>query len=304
MEKHVNLQDQSRNENGLATRSVNPFLEETQEKVPDDPIIEVDLRYKARTKATYLSGQIYLKRLQAEAHNFPWFFGYPVAPSEDIVFALSEKTVPAIRRVLIAFLGGRPIKSIAKRVPVSRSAVYKTLTWLYLVSDLRDWTLLGLVRVWDIPATKIEFGTLPPSYTIVPYSAPIVCLLCHRILQHVPLVDQREDYSVIETPRVDFEQDNVQTEHVRGHLIAHFPMFGRPRPNERRSISLYRPKDGSTARRSAHRWIDLLEEITVAAANGQRNQVRPLLPGRELTEIEVRKFYRDLMNEPSLAGGF
>ena len=297
----MNQLNQSGSEDEVATNSVNPFFEKTQDQVPDDPIIEVDLRYKALTRNTYLSGQIYMKRLQAGAHNFPWFFEYPFAPPEDIVFALSERNIPAIRRVLVAFLGGRPIKSVAERIPVSRTAVYKTLTWLYYNSDLRDWTLLGLVRVWDIPMTKIEFGTLPMSYTIEQYSAPTVCLLCHRVLQHVPIMDQREDYSVVETPREGFEDLNDQTNRIRGHLIAHFPMFGRPPANERRGLLLRAPTNGRAPRRIAGRWIDQLEKITVATANMQRNRVRPLLQNRELSEVEVRKFYRELITHPELS---
>ena len=40
--------------------------------------------------------------------------------------------------------------------------------------------------------------------------------------------------------------------------------------------------------------------MTAATANAQRNEVRTLLPDRELSEVEVRKFYRDLFPDPNL----
>ena len=122
------------------------------------------------------------------------------------------------------------------------------------------------------------------------------CLLCHRVLEHVPLVDQREDFSIIETPRVDMSDRNDHVDRVRGHLIAHFPMFGRPPANERRTLP-WRVEGDRRPRQIARRWIDSLEVSAVAHANLHRNQVLPLLPERQLSGVEVRKFYRNLLEQ-------
>ena len=275
--------------------SVNPFTDVGHEAHIGDPILKIDLPIQ-QTGSEYISGTNYLKALQAGAHQFPWFFDFPIANAEDIKFALKQDEIPAIRRVLVSVLGGRPIHAVAKRVPVSRSAIYNTLNRLYFLTDLDTWTLWGLVRVWDIPITPTEFGTLPDGYRIEEYTAPVICLLCHRVLEHVPLIDQREDFSIIETPRVDMSVGNDHVDRVRGHLIAHFPMFGRPPANERRT-PLWWVEGDRRPRRIARRWIDSLEVSAVAHANGHRNQVLPLLPERQLSEVEVRKFYRNLLEK-------
>jgi hypothetical protein len=275
------------------SKAVNPFLQVDANPHIEDPILKIDIPTKG-SGSEDISGAKYLKTLQTGAHRFPWFFEFPIATSEDIKFALKQREVSAIRRVLASVLGGRPMHAIAKRVPVSRSTVYNTLNELYFSSDLDTWTQWGLVRVWDIPAAPIIFGTLPDGYWIEKYTAPVICLLCHRVLEHVPLVDQREDFSIIEIPRENMAENNNHTEMVRGHLVAHFPMFGRPPANERRTLP-WRVTGNKVPRRIAKRWIDSLEQTTVAHANQHRNQVLPLLPERQLSEVEVRKFYRGLL---------
>lgn len=289
----------SRNIDQNNVTDLNPFFKEPEE-VPPDPIIEVDLRYKSRVKNRQLPWRIYQERLQSGAHSFPWFFEYPFATAEDIVFALGQRNIQAIRRVLVSLLGGRPMKAVAQRVPVSRSAVYKTLNWLYFSSDLRDWTSLGLVRVWDVPVPSIDINTIPDGYYVGKETSPTVCLICHSVLHHVPLNDQRRDCSLVETPREGLEENNNLTDRIRGHLIAHFPMFGRPKVNDRVQYPMFFDDPRGTPRPIANRWIDLLPEITVAIANMQRSQTIPLLPNGKLSEIEVRKFYRDLLLNPEL----
>ena len=294
MKKHLRPFRSNAEQPPPSTGPDNPFLNTGSGQAIEDPIMEILLPAPTGNDK-YISGAGYMEALQLGAHKFPWFFEFQIATSEDITFSLKQGEISAIRRVLVAVLGGRPMHAISQRVPVSRSAVYKTLHRLYFFTELDDWTLWGLVRVWDVPSARIEPGTLPESYWIGKNTAPVICLLCHRVLEHVPLMDNREDCSIIETPREDMAETNDYTERIRGHLIAHFGMFGRPSANERRTNPWRVPDGGKRPRKIASRWIDLLEPTTVARANSHRNQVLPLLPERQLSESVVRKFYRDLL---------
>jgi hypothetical protein len=85
--------------------SVNPFTDVGREAHIGDPILKIDLPIQ-QTGSEYISGTNYLKALQAGAHQFPWFFNFPIANSEDIIFALKQDEIAAIRRVLVSVLGG------------------------------------------------------------------------------------------------------------------------------------------------------------------------------------------------------
>ena len=299
MRKHLRPPKGTAEQQPVTVGPTNPFLDAASPLDIEDPIVVTQLPTPT-ANGGYVSGRKYLEALQAGAHKLPWFFEFQIATSEDITFALKQGEIPAIRRVLVSVLGGRPMHAVANRVPISRSAVYTTLNRLYFSTDLTDWTDWGLVRIWDVPVPLIDIGTLPESYWIEKYTAPVVCLLCHRVLEHVPLSDIRGDFSIIETPRDEMEENNNYTERIRGHLIAHFGLFGRPPANERRSIPLRAPAKGEKhLRKIASRWIDLLEPTTVARANAHRNLVQPLRPDRQLSESEVRKFYRDLLKDPT-----
>ncbi|MBT3995114.1 MAG: hypothetical protein HOF01_04880, partial [Chloroflexi bacterium] len=177
----------------------------------------------------------YSRAIATAVHQFPWFSQFHIAPAERIDYELRRKTIPSIRRVLISYLAGRPMTTVAKRVPTSRRTIYKSIEReIYSAyGDLDSWTELGLIRVWDLPQVSFGETDFERSTSFEEECAAVACLLCHRLIGYVVLIDRLYDSAVIAQPNGRFRSYSSRNEKIRGHLIAHFFFGSRPVPNQR-----------------------------------------------------------------------
>ena len=268
----------------------NPFSKRNE---PRSLRIELDLVALPRALE---DADEYSRALTLGAEKFPWFGDFHIAPARGISYELRKRTIPGIRRVLFSFLGGRPMTAVAKRVPTSRRTTYEVVRRaIYNYScDIELWTDLGLIRVWDIPLTDMWLAELPNNIAYQENSPPVICLMCHRLIGHIAVYERSYDSSLVENFRVPVEHGTPQVEDIRGHLIAHFLLDGRPWPNESWN-SVFGWFSQVPGRKVANRWMDQVDPRAAGTAYNHRNLTLPVTGDQSPTEDEVREYYRDLL---------
>ena len=279
--------------NPSESQAENPFVEAVDQQFPGPGRVELEFPVTQGKKVT---PERYLEVLQEGAKEFAWFHEFEFESSDDIRFALREKTVPAIRRVLLAFLGGGTRREAAARVPMSRSALYKVIRReIYFGGVIESWTNLGLIGGWDIPLIEVDAQFSDLFQDRSPEDVPHVCMLCHRIAGFIPMETRNFDFTIINETREILPYPLTEEEVIRGHLIAHFGLWDRPRANRSYPGLLYYLTSVSKNRRAAQRWDLVLDPIAITAAYDHRNTILPVVDGRTPTEMQMRRFYRNLL---------
>jgi hypothetical protein len=268
----------------------NPF---SDRKELGKEIIELDLEAEPEALS---DPDAYFRAVSTAAQRFRWFGEFHIAPSRGIDYELRRKTIPALRRVLIAYLGGRPMPSVANRVRTSRRTVYKVIHRViyHSFSDLDTWSELGLIRIWDLPEVEFRVTQLQNYIWFPEDHAAVICLLCHRLIGHIVLEERLYNSSLIEGNDRRIQYVSRENQRIRGHLIAHFHLDGRPWPNERWETPL-----GLVSRNPgkwiANRWIDQVDPLATGTANNHRRLLTPVIEGGSPSGDEVREYYRNLL---------
>ncbi|MDA1280330.1 MAG: hypothetical protein O3B95_09890, partial [Chloroflexi bacterium] len=177
----------------------------------------------------------YREALRTVADQLPWFGQQPDSVAKKVSREeLKNRALPSIRRILVSFQVGRPISTIAARVPCSRRTVYEILDELFYRwnGDLMTWIDLGLAAIWDGPKVDFDPMRVPSSEGFREDSGLVFCLMCHRVVDHVKLVDRLYDSTLVQ--RIDGRYQGSQFGHpkAQGHMISHYLLGGRPKPNE------------------------------------------------------------------------
>lgn len=275
----------------------------TQFHVPDNPFsslaepgrktIEFDL---GAEPDALIDPDSYFRAVSMGVQRFPWFGEFHIAPARGIEYELRRRTLPGIRRVLVSFLAGRPMSSVARRVRTSRRTVYSIIRLEIYdgYNDIDRWADLGLIKMWDVPEILFDTTRLPNGIWFVEGFAPVICLMCHRLIGHVPASDRRYDSSFIEGTENRLQTDSDQYERIRGHLIAHFDLYGRPTPNEsfETPFGLLSRNPGKYV---ATRWLDRVDHVAIGAIWENVNSTLPMIGEASPTEDEVREYYRNLL---------
>lgn len=268
----------------------NPF---SNRKEPEPQRIELDLESEPMA---LLDPDAYFRTVRMAAQRFPWFGENYVAPAQGIGDEIKRRTMPGLRRVLVSYLAGRPMSSVAARVPTSRRTAYQIIRRVIYSGwgDIDTWTELGLIRIWDIPEVKFDSTLVYPEPWFKEDAAPAICLACHRLIGHAVLTERLYDSSFIENNdrRIEFGTD--ETERIRGHLIAHFHFDGRPAPNEsfETKWGWFSTNPGKSV---AQRWMDLVDPLANGTVEIHRRLTRPVVDGRPPTDEEIRRYYRALL---------
>jgi Mrp family chromosome partitioning ATPase len=164
------------------------------------------------------------------ADGLPWF-------GEEPFFAAPEPTPPGpirlsppyVRRILLAFLAGRPIAVAAGRAGCSPRTLYGIInrvvygSWPEELHQL--WFYLGLIAIVDYddeeerpPPDNRLYGTL--ERVVDEYEALLFCLVCHRFL--MPVESQRSTIPQMLEDGALFPQvvNYGDLGHVQGHLAV------------------------------------------------------------------------------------
>jgi hypothetical protein len=246
-------------------------------------------------------GKPYCEALPSLADQLDWFGQEPFNPAKTVSRQeLKDRALPAIRRVLVSFQVGRPVIDIAARVPCSPRTVYEILNELFYRwnSNLATWIELGLVTIWDAP--KISFdSTRGGSFErFGEDAAPVFCLMCHRPIDHA-LLNHRDHDSTLEQTGDGRYWSGIQNHATaQGHLISHFYLGGRPRPNEPYPLedNLYSMFGGLAGKLNAARWKERVPPGAVIESQKWRNQPpAPVFQGKSPTRESVIQFYRGLL---------
>ena len=279
---------------GDVERVLNPFIESQNDpEFLAERIVEIDFEVKPGRCG---SASAYMRAVEAGALKFPWFHEMPFGAAEDISYALKHGTMPGIRRVLLAFLGGRPMSSVAKRVQTSRSRVYRVIKNLYIGTDIEEVVMLGLAIPWDIPKYELDDYSLPGDIWIGIEGVPVICSLCHRVTGHIELLERFYNSTLVFDPRDRMVEQDREGIKIVGHALSHFPLHRDPFPN-RRGVEI-EMKSGRD-RNQARRWSDLIDPAITGYIFGDSWQLRPVVEGRSPTDIELRRFYRGLLDDSS-----
>lgn len=266
----------------------NPFPSAVE---PGPRIIEFD---PGPDPGIFSDAEDYISAIEAGARQFPWFSEYRVAPADGIAHELRRRTVPGLRRVLFSYLGGRPMKQVANRIPTSRRSVYQHIKGAVYFGDIHGWNELGLIRLWATPKFKVDPNVLLPDGWLDEDHTPVICLMCHRSVGHIKLWERPHDSSLLEAADIQYEYGSRAEEEIRGHLISHFFLGGRPKPNESWETVLgwisYNP-----GKYLARRWLDQVDPVAITTAHDHRRLTLPVVDGRPPTEDQVRAHYRALL---------
>ena len=240
----------------------------------------------------------YSEGIKDLGHSLPWFGHDQLAPPKTISAAdIKNRTVPAIRRVLISVLAGRPFSHAAKRVPTSRRTLYKILSEVIYSwdPDLNPWIELGLVAVWDAPKNKLNLDKMPSRFWDMAEGSPIYCLLCHRVIDYAFLKDRSHDSSLVHPADGRLHKDpKTYPIGAIAHMVCHFYLGSTPAPNLRH-IGSYGPEKRHY-RRPAKSWLHSKPDgITRLLIFLDFKPPLPLTNGREPSHDAVEKHYLSLL---------
>jgi len=246
-------------------------------------------------------GKRYWEALPSLADQLSWFGQEPFSPAKTVNrVEVKDRRLPAIRRVLVSFQVGRPITKIAARVPCSPRTVYEILDELFYRwnGNMRTWMELGLVVIWDGP--KINFDpNIGSSFDhFWDDAAPVFCLMCHHPIDHTQLHHRDHDSTLVQADDGRYRPGMEDHARALGHLISHFYLGGRPRPNEPNPLddNIYRTFGGLAGKLNSRKWKDRVPVKAIIESQRWRSQPPlPVIQGRSPTRESVIQFYRDLM---------
>ena len=167
------------------------------------------------------------------ADALPWFGEAPFEASGQRRTPRPVWSSPAfLRRVLLAFLAGRPISEVARRAGCGIRTIYTVINgliyWLPLDDEIPIWLELGLFGVVEPrsdqpPPPMVEVGLLRDS--VAKNDVLLFCLVCHAFMGGL------DNTGLAWRPDPDFGQillgpavirDRGVTDKMQGHLVAHF----------------------------------------------------------------------------------
>ena len=93
---------------------------------------------------------------------------------------------------------------------------------------------------------------------------------------------------------IHHEYGSSAEERIRGHLIAHFLLPGRPEPNKGICTS-FGWLSTNPEKHVATLWSDQVDPVANAAVHTHRWLTQPVVLGRPPTEDQVRAYYRALL---------
>lgn len=246
-------------------------------------------------------GNRYWDALPSLADQLNWFGQEPFNPAKSVNrVELKDRTLTAMRRVLVSFQVGRPMTDIAARVPCSPRTVYEILDELFYRwnGNMETWIKLGLVVIWDGP--KINFDpTYGPSFdNFSDDSAPVFCLMCHQTIDHTQLDYRDYDSTLVQPDDFRYQAGLVNHAKAQGHLISHFYLGGRPSPNEPNPLqdNIYRTFGGLVGKLNSTRWEDRIPAAAVRESRRWRKQPPPpIFQGKSPSRESVIQRYRELL---------
>jgi hypothetical protein len=287
----MKLKRRKQDQNSDSQVPVDPFSTQDEHGIR---IIELDFESEPEALS---DRDTYFRAVSTAALLFPWFGDFHIAPKEGIAYELRQRTIPALRRVLVAYLGGRPMTDAAERVPTSRRTMYKILRGVIYGgrADIDTWTEFGLIRVWDLPEVELYWADFGNGIRFEKDQAAIICLLCHRLIGHTFLHKRLYDSALIEEVDGRIKYGSEEHERIRGHMIAHFHLGGRPWPNEHfdSAFGWWSAIPGATL---ASRWLDEVDPIVNGIVPTHIGLTAPVMAGRSPTEGRVREYYRELLS--------
>lgn len=243
----------------------------------------------------------YWKALPTVADQLPWFGEEPYSPAKTVSREeLKSRTLPSIRRVLVSFQVGRPIVDIAGRVPCSRRSVYEILDELFYRwnRNLATWIELGLIAIWDGPEISFDPMLEPESEQFWEDAAPVFCMLCHRLIDHVRLDSRDYDSTLVQPGDGRYMAGGEDQAKALGHLISHFYLGGRPEPNEPNALldRAYIVFSGFYGKPNANRWRDRVPGGAIyESQKWKRQPPPPVFQGKSPTRESVIQYYRGLL---------
>ena len=266
----------------------------------------------------------YLELLAAMIDRLPWFGEEPFVASAEPLPARDVLAQPrAVRRILLAFLAGRPVSSAARRAGCSVRLLYKALYQIIYVpcpeAMVEDWARLGLIAAVDGPANALEELVAGlHGAEAEPRDGVVVCLLCHRLLGGAALEERWYDGRLVEPeedglPTFALPWDAVVA--VQAHLILHFPLGLDPIPQApyRRNPGLKHwtraegnPWDawpfsqGAQNRRES--WQEVVPVDVLGLIQDDRHRggsrTRPIVAGRTLSAEAAEARWRKMLPAP------
>lgn len=291
----ANRRSNTRNETGdpVSKPASSPF-----KTVNDGRKYLVDLQQHPRYAEHW---RRYWEALRTLADQLVWFGQEPYAPAKTVNREnLKKRTLPSVRRLLVSFQVGRPISEIAARVPCSSQTVYKILNELFYRrnGNLASWIELGLVAVWDGPEVDFDPTMAPGREQFWEDAAPIFCLMCHRPIDHARLYRRDHDSTLVRPDDGRYRAGHESHRRALGHMISHFYLGGRPKPNEPSQLleHAYVVFGGLAGNLNARMWRNRVPPGAVIESQRWRNQPPPpVIQGRSPTRESVIQYYRDLL---------
>lgn len=278
----------------------------TQSNLPSSPFkVETDDRayvIDENEHPRFLEhGNRYWDALPSLADQLRWFGQEPYSPAKTVNrVELKDRTLPAIRRVLVSFQVGRPITEIAARVPCSPRTVYEVLDDLFYRWDgnMDTWIKLGLAVIWDGPKINFDpsFGAAFDNFW--EDAAPVFCLMCHQPIDHAQLRNRYYDCTLVQPDSERYRAGVENHARAQGHLISHFYLGGRPAPNEPNPLqdNIFRTFGGFAGKLNSTRWKERVPAEAVIESQRWRNQPPPpIIQGKSPPRESVIQYYRNLL---------
>ena len=257
----------------------------------------IDLKQFPKFESEYVQ---YFAGLEELSHSLPWFGMGEFAPVKEVTsYDIRKRTIPALRRVLISMLAGRPMSQVAARVPTTRRTVYKILSELIYrwENDLANWIEIGLIAIWDGPEVRFSPLELPDKLWFSRGAAPVLCLICHHLIDHVTLKRRHHDSSLIRPGDGRYYSDWGDHDPAQAHLIVHFYLGGAPKPNDN-FFNRFNPR----ARRRGirvipERWIDFvpMAEVFKELRKWGYESPLPVTRGSPPTHDAVARHFRSIL---------
>jgi len=230
-----------------------------------------------------------------------------------------------VRRVLIGWLGGRPVSEIAARVGCSDRLIYSVLRGaIYEVEYDRFeyWAELGLVGIIDLPLlmfTEPSWDEFQEEYEYEfdPTSPIVICQVCHQIIGNVHIETEDRTYRgnyigfhLQEWDQLGGADDRETFAHLFGHFALREEPIGAPgvlhrelldtekdlRVRELIHSDLAMQKRKHFARSS---WEDNVDEQDWALIDKWENAgnelLNPIMGGRRLTTDESQQHWRRVL---------
>ena len=279
----------------------------------------------ARGPIVARSGEDYRQHLQTMIACLPWFGDepFPASPEPPARDVLARR--PAVRRILLAVLAGRPLSRAAQRAGCSVRLVYKVLAHvLYVASPeamVEEWARLGLIGILDVPGGQSGQALRGLHGAAIGGGEGVaVCLLCHRAIGDARIDDPAHDGRLVEVDDTGWAAfalpwESVEAAHT--HLILHFPLGPDPIASAgrewRQRLGRTLAEAGSlemagllalTAPRRRVAWREVVPEGVVHQVYQARHQgarwTRPVVNGQALSQEAAEAWWSRRLVAPTV----